>query len=42
VCSSLECYEVLTIGGTRMVEEVGELEVRDELLEGKLQEPDGV
>jgi hypothetical protein len=28
--------------GARMIEEVGELELRDELPEGKLQEPSGV
>ena len=28
--------------GARMVEEVGELELRDELPEGKLQESEGV
>jgi hypothetical protein len=30
------------MGGARMVEEVGELELRDELPEGKLQEFGGV
>ena len=35
----LECSEVLTMGGARMVEEVGELELGDGLPEGKLQEP---
>jgi hypothetical protein len=40
VCSSLECSEVLIIGGARMVKEVGELELGDGLLEGKLCEPD--
>jgi hypothetical protein len=30
------------MGGARMVEEVGELELRDELPKGKLQESDGV
>ena len=39
MCSTLECFEVLTMGGVRMVEEVGELELGDGLLEGKLQEP---
>ena len=39
MCSSLECSEVLTMGGARMVEEVGDLELGDELSEGKLQEP---
>ena len=37
--SSLECSEVLTMRATRMVEEVGELELGDGLPEGKLQEP---
>ena len=41
MCSSLECSEVYTIGGARMVEEVGELELGDELPEGKLQESGG-
>jgi hypothetical protein len=36
VCSSLEYSEVLTMRGARMVEEVGELELGDGLLEGKL------
>ena len=35
----LECSKVLTMGGARMVEEVGELELGDGLPEGKLQEP---
>ena len=35
-CSSLECSEVLTMAGARMVEEVGELELGDGLPEGKL------
>jgi hypothetical protein len=35
-CSSLECSEVLRMGDARMVEEVGELELGDELPEGKL------
>jgi hypothetical protein len=39
VCSLLECSEVLTIGGARMVDEVGDLELGDELPKGKLQEP---
>ena len=38
-CSSLECSEVLTIEGARMMEKVGELELGDGLPEGKLQEP---
>jgi hypothetical protein len=37
--SSLECSEVLTMGGARMVEEVGKLELGDGLPEGKPQEP---
>ena len=37
MCSSLECSEVLIMGGARMMEEVGELEVGDELPEEKLQ-----
>ena len=36
VCSSLECSEVLTIGGARMVEEEKELELGDGLPEEKL------
>ena len=39
MCSSLECSEVLIMGGVRMVEEVRELELGDGLPEGKLQEP---
>ena len=39
MCSSLECSEVLTMGGARIVEEVGDLELGDGLPEGKLQEP---
>ena len=39
MCSSLECSEVYTIGGARMVEEVGELELGHGLPEGKLQDP---
>ena len=39
MCSSLECSEVLTIGGARMVEEVGDLELGDGLPKGKLEEP---
>ena len=39
MCSSLECSEVLTMGGARMVKEVGELELRDGLPERMLQEP---
>jgi hypothetical protein len=27
MCSSLECSEVLTMGGARMVKEIGELEL---------------
>ena len=34
----LECSEVLTMEGARMVEEVGELELEDGHPEGKLQE----
>ena len=34
-CSSLECSEVLTIGGARMVEEVREVDLGDGLPEGK-------
>ena len=41
MCSSLECSEVLKMEGVRMVEEVGELELGDELPEGKLQESGG-
>ena len=40
MCSSLECSKVLTMEGARMVEEVGELELRDELREGKLRSPE--
>ena len=39
MCSLLECFEVLTIGIARMVEEVGGLKLGDGLPEGKLQEP---
>ena len=39
MCSSLECSEVLTMWGARMVEEVGELELGDGLPFGKPQEP---
>ena len=39
MCSSLECSEVLTMGGARMMEEVGGLELGDGLPEGKLQKP---
>ena len=39
--SSLECSEVLTMGGVRIVEEVEELELGDELPEGKLHESGG-
>jgi hypothetical protein len=39
VCSSLECSEVLAIGGVRMVDEVGDLKLGDGLHEGKLQVP---
>ena len=39
MCSSLECYEVLTMGGAQMVEEEEELELGDGLPEEKLQEP---
>ena len=39
MCSSLECSEVLTMGGARMKEGVGELELGDGPTEGKLQEP---
>ena len=39
MCSSLECSKVLTMGGARMVEEVGELKLGDGLPEGKLQKP---
>ena len=39
MCSSLECSELLTVGGARMVEEVGELELGDGLSKEKLQEP---
>ena len=35
------CSEVLTMGGARMVEEVGELELGGELPKGKLQESGG-
>ena len=35
----LECSKVLIMGGARMVEEVGYLELGDGLPEGKLQEP---
>ena len=38
-CSSLECSEVLTIGGARMVEEEEELELGDGQPEGKLHSP---
>ena len=34
-CSSLECSEVLIMGGARMMEEVGELDLGDGLPEGK-------
>jgi hypothetical protein len=37
-CSSLECSEVLTIGGARIVEEVEKPKLGDGLPEGKLQE----
>ena len=39
MCSSLECSEVLTIGGARMVEGVEELKLGDGQPEEKLQEP---
>ena len=39
MCSSLECFEVLTMRGARMVEEVRDLELGDGLPEGKLEEP---
>ena len=39
MCSSLEYSKVLTMGGAKMVEEVGELELGHGLPEGKLQEP---
>ena len=39
MCSSLECSKVLIMEGTRMVEEVGDLELGDGLLEEKLKEP---
>ena len=35
----LECSKVLIMGGARMVEEVGYLELGDGLPKGKLQEP---
>ena len=35
----LECSEVLTMGGARMVEEEGELELGDGLPREKLHEP---
>jgi hypothetical protein len=35
----LECFEVLIMGGARMVEEVGDLKLGDGLPEEKLQEP---
>jgi hypothetical protein len=38
----LNALKFLQWGGARMVEEVGELELRDELPKGKLQEPSGV
>ena len=38
-CSSLECSEVLTMGGARMVKKVGDLKLGDGLPEEKLQEP---
>jgi hypothetical protein len=37
--SSLECFEVLTIGGVRMVEEEGELELGDDYLERSSRSP---
>ena len=37
--SSVECSEVLTIGGARMLEEIEEPEIGDGLPKGKLQEP---
>ena len=39
MCFSLECSEVLTIGGATMVKEIGEPKLGDGLPEGKLQEP---
>ena len=39
VCSSLECSEVLIMGGARMVKKVVEPMLVDGLPEGKLQEP---
>ena len=39
MCSSLECSKVLTMGGTRMDEEVGELELEEGLPKGNLHEP---
>ena len=39
MCSSLEYSEVLTMGGARMVEEVGELDLGEGLPRGKLREP---
>jgi hypothetical protein len=38
-CSSLECSEVLTMGGARMVKEVEEPMLDEGLPEEKLQEP---
>ena len=35
----LECSEVLTMGGARMVEEVEDLELGDRLPKEKLREP---
>ena len=40
-CSSLEYSEVLTMGGARMVEEIGELKLGGGPPEGKLWEPRG-
>ena len=39
MCSSLECSEVLTIGGARVVEEEEEQKLGDGQLEGKFQGP---
>jgi hypothetical protein len=36
VCFSLECSEVLIMGGARMVGKVGELELENGLPKGKL------
>ena len=39
VCSSLECSEVLTMGGARMVKEIVEPMLDERQPEEKLQEP---